>query len=427
MRRIIPWLIVMTVCGSAPAFAQMSGTIELKIDRIGTGWKAGATISLTGQRLSTDVRDLNAAGTGIRFNVSALEAELRFAGTLAGNRLEGNIEGFQKGVRIAVGEWKLTRRSRPPRSRSLAGRWVGVFELRSTGNVGAEQPASDVGFNAAVAVPAYTAGHPKVLFDEAHNNADTSAGRYKPFVDLITNDGYIVAPNKQRLSKESLDGANVLVIVNASGPPEKRDAPAFAPVECDTVRDWVKGGGALLLITDHAPFSSAVSELAMRFGVDLTIGYTIDRSKHNTESGDETELLFTREDGLLGDHPIMRGRDAGERINRIVTFTGTSVDGPMRSTQLLKVAASAVDVLPPERKPASPDEPQPEHRQVPAAGRAQAIAFSYGDGRVVILAEAAMFTAQVASRGFRFGMNVPGLDNRQMALNTMHWLSGLLK
>ena len=24
-------------------------------------------------------------------------------------------------------------------------------------------------------------------------------------------------------------------------------------------------------------------------------------------------------------------------------------------------------------------------------------------------------------------MNVPGLDNRQMALNIMHWLSGLLE
>jgi hypothetical protein len=24
------------------------------------------------------------------------------------------------------------------------------------------------------------------------------------------------------------------------------------------------------------------------------------------------------------------------------------------------------------------------------------------------------------------GMNVPGIDNRQMALNIMHWLSGLI-
>ncbi len=26
-----------------------------------------------------------------------------------------------------------------------------------------------------------------------------------------------------------------------------------------------------------------------------------------------------------------------------------------------------------------------------------------------------------------FGMNRPGIDNRQLALNIVHWLSGLLK
>jgi hypothetical protein len=38
-----------------------------------------------------------------------------------------------------------------------------------------------------------------------------------------------------------------------------------------------------------------------------------------------------------------------------------------------------------------------------------------------------MLTAQVAPKGFRFGMNVTGIDNRQLALNIMHWLSRFLK
>jgi hypothetical protein len=86
-----------------------------------------------------------------------------------------------------------------------------------------------------------------------------------------------------------------------------------------------------------------------------------------------------------------------------------------------------MDILPPAHKPASPDEPAPDHRQVSAAGRAQGAALSFGKGRVVVLGEAAMLTAQVAPRVFRFGMNLPGIDNRQLALNIMHWLSGLLK
>jgi hypothetical protein len=36
-----------------------------------------------------------------------------------------------------------------------------------------------------------------------------------------------------------------------------------------------------------------------------------------------------------------------------------------------------------------------------------------------------MLTAQI-DKGKKFGMNIPGNDNRQFALNLMHWLSGLL-
>jgi hypothetical protein len=46
----------------------------------------------------------------------------------------------------------------------------------------------------------------------------------------------------------------------------------------------------------------------------------------------------------------------------------------------------------------------------------------------VVQGEAAMLSAQIAGpEKFKMGMNVPGNDNRQYALNVMHWLSGLLK
>jgi len=44
---------------------------------------------------------------------------------------------------------------------------------------------------------------------------------------------------------------------------------------------------------------------------------------------------------------------------------------------------------------------------------------------VAWLGEAAMLTAQVDD-GHRFGMNMTGIDNRQFALNVMHWLSRLM-
>lgn len=287
------------------------------------------------------------------------------------------------------------------------------------------QARVDAEFNARVSRPAYVNQRPRVLFDEAHNNADTPSGRYKPFADLLNSDGYNLVSGKRSLSKAVLSGYAVLVIVNAEGPGSARDASPFTEQECDAVRDWVNVGGALLLISDHAPWSAAVGSLSKRFGVELTKGFTVDPVKYNKEAEDQTELVFTRDDGLLVEHPITQGRNATERINRVISFSGTSLNVPRGSVPFLKLGETAMDVLPPDRKPTA-DDPSPDHRQVSAAGRAQGVALKFGKGRVVVLGEAAMLTAQVARRGFSFGMNVPGTDNRQLALNIMHWLSGLL-
>ena len=60
-----------------------------------------------------------------------------------------------------------------------------------------------------------------------------------------------------------------------------------------------------------------------------------------------------------------------------------------------------------------------------ADGRAQAIALEIGTGRVVVMAEAAALTAQIDDKGARFGMQLPGTDNQQFAVNIVRWLSRL--
>ena len=320
------------------------------------------------------------------------------------------------------------------------------------------QQVADPNFDSKVAKPAYAKKHPKVLFDEAHNNFHTSTGRYKPFADLITNDGYQVTPNKQKFSAETLKGFDILVISNAlgaerMGAPEASN-PAFSEVECDAVRDWVKGGGALLLIADHAPMGAANQILARRFGVDMRNSFTNDSANHDKETGSNSFLVYTRDNGLLIDHPITKGRDASERINSVMTFTGQSLQGPAGSVAFLKLADTAMDVPPPSQAdiqaaidrarqggqtqapPPGMNLPpgatavrlQPSQAGTSAAGRAQGIVFRFGKGRVVVLGEAAMLSAQLAGPNrMPFGMNRPGIDNRQLALNIMHWLSGLLK
>jgi len=285
---------------------------------------------------------------------------------------------------------------------------------------------TDPAFDARVSHPAYPNRHPRVLFDEAHNNADTSNGRYRPFADLMAGDGYVILPNTRPLTRGSLAGYDILVMVNACGTTQHREISPFDGAEYDALKTWVAHGGALLLITDQPPFSSAVSELCQRFGIEITAGHTIDPSHHN-DSGDETEIVFAGEGGLVTEHPIIKGRDTSEKINRIITFTGTSLKPPPTAVPFLKLADTALDVLPPDRKQTATDDAPADHKTQSAAGRAQGMAMALGKGRIVVLTEAAMLTAQVAYKGFRFGMNIPGTDNRQLALNIMHWLSRLLK
>ena len=98
------------------------------------------------------------------------------------------------------------------------------------------QQFADPEFDANVDRPVFTDRHPLVLIDEAHQNFHTAGGRYKPFADLLTNDGYSVAPNTQKFTTQSLKDCTVLVVVNAQGAAQMRSPEAaksaFEPAEC---------------------------------------------------------------------------------------------------------------------------------------------------------------------------------------------------
>jgi hypothetical protein len=283
--------------------------------------------------------------------------------------------------------------------------------------VAQQQP--DPEFNVSVENPAYKKDGPRVAFDEAHHNFHTTEGRYKPFVDLLLNDGYRVIRSRQPFTKSSLSSFKILVIANALGAEEDddegADKSAFTDEEIQAVHDWVKNGGALLLIADHAPFGGAAAALANRFGVEMSKGYTFD--PQNSVAGSPSHLIFSRENKLLATHPITEGRGENERINLLRSFTGQSLKGPEDSVAILKLSDGARDT--PDGNPQS---------AVSAAGRAQAVALKFGKGRVVVQGEAAMLSAQVSGAEKRpMGMNVPGNDDKQYALNVMHWLSGVLR
>ncbi len=124
--------------------------------------------------------------------------------------------------------------------------------------VEAQEQLVDPAFRAVVHRPAYSEPGPTVAIDEAHENFHTATGQYRPFADLLRSDGYSVKGFTVKFQPGALAGIDVLVIANAL-PEDSPDPsqPAFTNQECDVLRDWVRSGGSLLLVADHAPFGGA--------------------------------------------------------------------------------------------------------------------------------------------------------------------------
>jgi len=272
----------------------------------------------------------------------------------------------------------------------------------------------------------------RVMLDEAHHNImATASGGYRPLVSLLTDAGFGVTPNTLPFRPDRLATTDVVVIANPNGaderaPLDERATSAFTAPEIDAVEQWVRSGGGLLLVTDHYPTGVAARSLAERFGVKLFSGWTDDPANRWALRGYGHifgYLVFSLENNLLPDHPITRGSDEWEKIEGVSTISGGSMEGPPGSASLLLLSPTAVDWIPSStpRAPSnttpqaqSPDfNPCPSCDQVSAAGRSQGIAFVFGRGRVVIIGE----------MGALVDYSVPGMQNRQFALNIVRWLN----
>ncbi|MEO6393906.1 MAG: hypothetical protein ABIP75_18785 [Pyrinomonadaceae bacterium] len=366
------------------------------------GWTGSFLIEFEDREMKDQLRTVTVTADHLEMSAEIDGSVVNFAGTVKSDRITGTFEVLEKGQRELAGVFCVSNAVTSPCS---------LTALPELPNVQTNTQRADPEFDTEVARPAFTARHPKLLFDEAHRNLHTTTGLFKPFADLASHDGFLVTPNTNIFSVDSLARYQILVIANARGE-EKEGESAFTDSECDAVVAWVKAGGSLLFLADHAPMGGWAEKLSLRFDVRMSKGFTDDPAHRDPELKD---LLFSRENGLLGDHAITRGRSATERIGRIVSFTGQSLAIPNGAAVILRLGDTAYDEFPGSEQKTS------------AKGRAQAVAFKFGKGRVFISGEAAMFSAQIAPNGERFGMNAKGIDNRQFALNVMHWLAGLLK
>ena len=263
---------------------------------------------------------------------------------------------------------------------------------------------------------------PSVCIDEAHHNFHTLEGRYAPFGTLLRDDGYRVAPFNESFDAEALARCDVLVIANAlSSANAERDqgfphGSAFSQSEINALFRWIDGGGSLLLISDHPPFSPAAADLIAVLGAASVHTSTVAIPK-NTD-------VFRRDNGTLRDHIILEGRHPGERVASVATFSGSAFYLSTHFQPLLVLGPEAYGLTYLRENLGSL--PREELPRYDLAGWAQAATRHLGEGRVAILGEASMCTAQQDEYG-PFGMNHPdAASNAQFCLNLVRWLSGVL-
>jgi len=188
-----------------------------------------------------------------------------------------------------------------------------------------------------------------VCIDEAHYNFHTVEGRYKPFAHLLRGDGYRVKGFTATFSRETLSDCQILVIANAvaaaNSGTENWSYPhpsAFSREEINKLVLWIREGGSLFLIADHAPWPGAARDLGVVLGINMLDGYA-----KSTSSAPWADMIFgavheerwqkaaqaygvpyeryrpiLANPGTLARHPIVRGRSLSEQVDSVVTFTG---------------------------------------------------------------------------------------------------------
>jgi hypothetical protein len=209
------------------------------------------------------------------------------------------------------------------------------------------------------------------------------------------------------------------VIADAQPPAKMGDPPSFSDEEIRILNEWVRKGGKLFVITDHMPDPGAIEDLARSFGIEVNNGYVLS----GPPPGRRDPILFQKKDGTLADHLLTRGRNPDEAVQIVATFAGSAFKCGEEFEPLLIFGKGYRSWMPKEYYRFPPGTPN-----IDVAGWFQGGVKEFGEGRIALFSEAAMFTAQVFNNGKeKVGMNHPlGRGNAQLLLNTVHWLSGLL-
>lgn len=279
------------------------------------------------------------------------------------------------------------------------------------------QPQIDTAFRVQISKPLFSEGKgPKILVDEAHNNLHKKDGGLFAFSRMMERDGATVLANKKKFSAAALQDTDLLIIVNAMHDSNVQNwqnpsPSAFTRKEIAALEEYVKNGGSLLLVADHMPLGGSVQELASSFGVKWSNSFAM----QNGNPWPPSE--FTRSDRTLLSSPVTDSSEFSRRVMSIASFTGSAFKAPDSATPFMVFDESHALLYPEVAWSFSK-----KTKNESASGWLQGACMTYGQGRIVLLGEAAMITTQIRGKT-KIGMNSPDApENAQLALNIFRYL-----
>lgn len=282
-------------------------------------------------------------------------------------------------------------------------------------------------YGGTVASPTWRSNGPAVLIDTAHWSDATAEGHLRGLADLLAADGYEVLPGANATRAETLADARIGVLANPLGVigVARRaagrvglghlamfDDDALMLQEIETTVQWIENGGSMLIAADPDPYARGARGLAAALGVGMRQHLTVDVG--HSEPREPSWLVFSRENDLLGAHPIVDGFPDAPPVNRVVAFGGQALDPPDGGAVLLRLSPSAADV---DRA----GDPPTSGRSV--AGLAMAVAFERGRGRVVVLGDTDLLTVAAPPAGPPVGLTWPGSNDERFVRYIFRWLS----
>ncbi len=170
---------------------------------------------------------------------------------------------------------------------------IALFLLVTTSatNEAFAQQVPDMEFQYNIKNPAYEKNTgPVLLIDKAHSPY-VARGLYDPFLKLVRDDGFQATYLKTKITENTLDEAQILVVINSYRKtfakfPLLQPPSAYEPEEIVIIKEWVTRGGRLLIIADHAPFAGGTNALAEAFGFTYFNGYVFEEAPLPFRHGD---------------------------------------------------------------------------------------------------------------------------------------------